>query len=148
MPRGDWDDISSAQRAALRALNLNDGCVAENIGMGVRVATLRALHRYGLVRTAGVSEIDENTVVYITEAGRASITETSEAPVVNDDGMVPLNTNLVPELLLQSILLNQTKAKKILIDGLKYHEHDGHDMPKRVVREALVALGVKLEDQP
>lgn len=40
------------------------------------------------------------------------------------------------------------KAKKILIDGLKYHEHDGHDMPKRVVREALAALGVDEEAQP
>lgn len=39
-------------------------------------------------------------------------------------------------------------AKKILIDGLKYHEHDGHDIPKRVVRDALKALGVKEEDQP
>ena len=39
-------------------------------------------------------------------------------------------------------------AQKILIDGLAYHEHDGHDLPKRVVREALVALGVPVEDQP
>lgn len=39
-------------------------------------------------------------------------------------------------------------AKRILIEGLKYHEYDGHDMPKRVAREALEALGVKQEDQP
>lgn len=39
-------------------------------------------------------------------------------------------------------------AKRILIEGLKYHEHDGHDMPKRVAREALEALGVKRDDQP
>lgn len=40
------------------------------------------------------------------------------------------------------------KAKKILIDGLKYYEYDGRDMPKRVTREALVALGVPEKDQP
>ncbi len=39
-------------------------------------------------------------------------------------------------------------AKQILIEGLKYHEHDGHDMPKKVARDALEALGVKREDQP
>jgi hypothetical protein len=40
------------------------------------------------------------------------------------------------------------RAKTILLKGLKYHEHDGHDMPKRVSREALVALGVPVDDQP
>lgn len=40
------------------------------------------------------------------------------------------------------------KARKILVDGLKYHEHDGHDMPKKVAREALEALGVNRDDQP
>lgn len=39
-------------------------------------------------------------------------------------------------------------AKRILIEGLEYHEHDGHDMPKKVARDALEALGVKQEDQP
>lgn len=39
-------------------------------------------------------------------------------------------------------------AKRILVEGLKYHEHDGHDMPKKVARDALEALGVKREDQP
>lgn len=39
-------------------------------------------------------------------------------------------------------------VKRILTEGLKYHEHDGHNMPKRVAREALEALGVKREDQP
>lgn len=39
-------------------------------------------------------------------------------------------------------------AKKVLIDGLCYHEHDGHNMPKSVAREALVVLGVGLDDQP
>ncbi len=40
------------------------------------------------------------------------------------------------------------RAKKILVDGLKYHEHDGHDMPKRVARNALIALGLPEEEQP
>lgn len=39
-------------------------------------------------------------------------------------------------------------AIQILRDGLKYHEHDGHDMPKRVAREALEALGVPRDKQP
>ena len=40
------------------------------------------------------------------------------------------------------------KARRILIAGLTYHEHDGHDMPTRAARDALEALGVPLEDQP
>ncbi len=40
------------------------------------------------------------------------------------------------------------RARKILVDGLKYHEHDGHDMPKRVARNALIALGLPEEEQP
>lgn len=37
---------------------------------------------------------------------------------------------------------------KVLTDGLVYHEHDGHNMPKSVARRALVTLGVPEEDQP
>jgi hypothetical protein len=40
------------------------------------------------------------------------------------------------------------RAVEILVDGLRYHEHDGHDMPKRVARNALVALGIPEEKQP
>lgn len=39
-------------------------------------------------------------------------------------------------------------AKRVLLEGLKYHEHDGHNMPKKVARDALEALGVKRDDQP
>lgn len=39
-------------------------------------------------------------------------------------------------------------SRRILTDGLRYHEHDGHNMPKRVARDALIALGVPEEDQP
>ncbi len=46
-------------------------------------------------------------------------------------------------------LLKQIEcAAKILTAGLEYHEHDGHDMPKKVAREALEALGVPRKDQP
>jgi hypothetical protein len=31
-------------------------------------------------------------------------------------------------------------ASRVINDGLKYHEFDGHDMPKRVAREALAVL--------
>lgn len=40
------------------------------------------------------------------------------------------------------------EAKLVLLDALRYHEHDGHDMPKRAAREALVALGIPKEEQP
>lgn len=36
-------------------------------------------------------------------------------------------------------------AKKILTGGLEYYEHDGHMLPKSVVREALAALGASQE---
>ena len=39
-------------------------------------------------------------------------------------------------------------AALILAKGLKYYEHDGHDMPKRVAREALEVLGMPREKQP
>lgn len=48
----------------------------------------------------------------------------------------------------ENIEVDPDKARQILIDGLKYHEYDGHDMPKRVAREALEALGVPREKQP
>lgn len=37
-------------------------------------------------------------------------------------------------------------ATKILAEGLNYHEHDGHDMPKRVARDALAVLRGRRED--
>jgi hypothetical protein len=39
-------------------------------------------------------------------------------------------------------------AVKVLVDGLRYHEHDGHGMPKKVARDALAALGMPLDKQP
>ncbi len=46
-----------------------------------------------------------------------------------------------PSLILVSV-------RKILSEGLRYHEHDGHNLPKKVVRDALAALGVPEENQP
>lgn len=43
---------------------------------------------------------------------------------------------------------NVVRAIEILVDGLKYHEHDGHNMPKRVARDALEALGIPPSKQP
>jgi len=40
------------------------------------------------------------------------------------------------------------EARDILREGLKYHEHDGHNMPKKVARDALEALGIGRDDQP
>lgn len=39
------------------------------------------------------------------------------------------------------------KAKKTIMEGLKYHEHDGHSMPKLVARAALAELGIAFQDQ-
>lgn len=46
------------------------------------------------------------------------------------------------------LLRAMASARKALTDGLTYYEHDGHRLPKRVVRDALVALGVPEESQP
>lgn len=35
-----------------------------------------------------------------------------------------------------------SSAKGVLLHGLRYHEHDGHNLPKSIVRGALDALGV------
>ena len=48
----------------------------------------------------------------------------------------------------KATLFRVEAAKSILVEGLRYYAHDGHTMPKKVARDALEALGVKLEDQP
>lgn len=40
------------------------------------------------------------------------------------------------------------EAVRILTEALRYYEHDGHDMPKRAARDALIALGVPEGKQP
>jgi hypothetical protein len=71
-PRGDWDDISAAQEKALRALcNTATGVAyAGNLRRFASLSTLRALHRYGLVK-ADHDVIQMGTVVTITPSGRA-----------------------------------------------------------------------------
>lgn len=46
------------------------------------------------------------------------------------------------------LLQAMASARKVLMDGLTYHEHDGHRLPKRVVRDALAALGIPEDSQP
>jgi hypothetical protein len=46
------------------------------------------------------------------------------------------------------LLQAMASARRVLIDGLTYYENDGHRLPKRVVRDALIALGVPEESQP
>jgi len=73
MPRGDWDDISPAQRKALRALRetASGSAYAGNLKRFASLPTLRALHRYGLVK-ADQDVIQGGTVVTITPSGRES----------------------------------------------------------------------------
>lgn len=40
------------------------------------------------------------------------------------------------------------RAREVLEQGLDYHEHDGHNMPKQVARMALAVLGVPFDKQP
>ena len=72
MPRGDWDDISSAQRRALRLLckTAKGVAYAENL-RGVRLETLRSLHRYGLITLDG-DILTYNSIITITPSGRTS----------------------------------------------------------------------------
>jgi len=68
------DDITGPQREALRRLRATatGSAYAGNLP-GVRLSTLRALHRYGLVKTDTGDVIQEGTVVTITQSGRDSI---------------------------------------------------------------------------
>lgn len=73
MPRGDWDRPSEAQMRVLRKLleAPNGMALAAHLG---RLATVRALHRYGLVGTEGHIVVDDGSVmVSITDAGRAAL---------------------------------------------------------------------------
>ena len=76
MPRGDWDDISLAQKRALRALRdtATGSAYAGNLRRHATLATLRALHRYGLIK-ADQDVIQSGTVVTITDSGRVSAQE-------------------------------------------------------------------------
>lgn len=74
--RRQWwrDDLSPAQRRALEALiqTPSGSAYAANLRPKVRLVTLRALHRLGLVR-ADEDPIQEGTVVQLTGSGRDSI---------------------------------------------------------------------------
>lgn len=60
-----------------------------------------------------------------------------------------LATVLIETARLKALLeLQIVYAKTILMKGLQYHEHDGHNMPKKVAREALETLGIPRDRQP
>lgn len=69
------NDITPPQRKALRRLRdtATGGAYATNIA-GVTLPTLRALHRYGLVK-ADTDVIQRGTFVTITQSGRDSIAD-------------------------------------------------------------------------
>ena len=48
---------------------------------------------------------------------------------------------------IEELRQKRDEAIEMLNDGLRYHEFDGHDMPKRWARDALVKLGMPLEEQ-
>ena len=86
MPRSDWDDISPTQKKALRALceTATGSVYAGNLKRHAGLATLRALHRYGLVK-ADQDVIQTGTVVTITQSGRDSAGDPeSEGAQLND----------------------------------------------------------------
>ncbi len=63
--------------------------------------------------------------------------------------VMQLTTRRLQEIIeREAAILRCQKAIEILSQGLVYHEHDGHDMPKKVARDALEALGVPRELQP
>ncbi len=74
MPHGDWDDISAAQKRALRYLaneTATGSAYAGNMRRYATLPTLRALHRFGLVKS-DQDVIQSETLVTITESGRES----------------------------------------------------------------------------
>lgn len=86
------NDISGPQRSALvRLLATARGCAYAGNLPGVRLATLRALHRYGLVRTDGGEVIQSNTFVYITESGRHSVPTSEAASTSGAEGALASN---------------------------------------------------------
>jgi hypothetical protein len=69
------DDITGPQRKALRRLrDTATGCAYAGNLAGVRLSTLNALHRHGLVK-ADDTWIQRGTVVTITQSGRESIAD-------------------------------------------------------------------------
>lgn len=64
----------------------------------------------------------------------------TEAFLASRDGVVTVGLPLAMAKVIRELQTRILAAEKVLIDGFKYHEHDGHDMPKKVAREALVAL--------
>ncbi len=91
MPHGDWDDVSPAGKAALRALLAIPGgrSVAGLVKTGefnkshprwwkrFTVATWRSLARYSLIRSKDET-ITYDSEVWITQEGKDAIVDTSK----------------------------------------------------------------------
>jgi len=91
MPHGDWDDVSPAGKAALRALLARPGgrSIAGLVGTGeynkthprwwkrFPVATWRSLARYSLIRSKDET-ITYDSEVWITQEGKDAIVDTSK----------------------------------------------------------------------
>lgn len=65
-----------------------------------------------------------------------------------EEVLVQLDESCKSGLLPDEWRTREEAAKRVLSEGLSYHEHDGHNMPKSVAREALETLGVPREEQP
>lgn len=83
MPHGDWDSLSAAQNAALKALAAcpNGSAVAGSVRPAVRISTWKSLQRFSLIRTPGHVEPEQDTVVTITFSGLESIGFPTGSPV-------------------------------------------------------------------
>jgi hypothetical protein len=81
------DDLTPAQRAGLiylRDETENGGAYAGNIRRMVRLTTLRALHRLGLVVGDRGDIFQEGTFVMLTKHGRDSISDVAPRKKAGD----------------------------------------------------------------
>lgn len=122
--------------------------------VGRRVRLRRDLENKGgnLFRAGEVMEVRRNfgglelrTLAECTSCFKGhwrTIKDISEADVE----LLPRSFSRMSESRDPSLIL--VAVRKVLIEGLVYHEHDGHSMPKKVVRDALTVIGIPEEDQP
>jgi hypothetical protein len=81
VPHGDWDQLSGAQKDALRALFRKPGGIGKvsHVGGRVRLATWRSLERQGLVQrrpppdTRDMGLLDWSHDIAITRSGMEHI---------------------------------------------------------------------------
>ncbi len=64
----------------------------------------------------------------------------------SDVDLLPMSMSKMVDSRDPSLIL--VNVRRVLIEGLSYREHDGHSMPKKVVRDALTLIGIPEENQP